>query len=230
MGAQWYISLPPVIRSTESETIHTGDRSYLSPVQVLMAPDEPSTRDDFLQYSTEITLDPNTAHTKLSLCDGNRRATLKSNDQRYPDHPDRFSVCQVLSRESLTGRHYWEVELSGGWWARVAVSYRDIQRKGFSKECLFGYNDKSWALDCNSNNCSFLFNSVQSQVSDRFTDPLRSRIGVYLDHSAGVLKFYSISGSTMSLVHRVQTRFTQPLYAGLWIYNTESTACFLKVK
>ncbi|XP_020797722.2 E3 ubiquitin/ISG15 ligase TRIM25-like [Boleophthalmus pectinirostris] len=232
----------------QADTIHTGNQSYLkevtrpvsklrdtlqltlSPVQVLLAPAEPSSRDDFLQYSTEITLDPNTAHTWMSLCDGNTRATVMSEPQSYPDHPDRFSQwCQVLSRESLTGRCYWEVEWNVGL-ARVAVSYRDIQRKEYSKECLFGNNDKSWALQCYSNNYSFWFDKVESQVSGQVSDPARPRIGVYLDHSAGVLAFYSVSGRTMSLVHRVQTRFTQPLYAGLWIYNTENTACFLKVK
>ncbi|KAJ0070565.1 hypothetical protein NL108_016152 [Boleophthalmus pectinirostris] len=245
---QVHASLSPHTQSTEAGTIHTGDQSYfeevtravsklrdtlqltLSPVQVLLAPAEPSSRDDFLQYSTEITLDPNTAHTWMSLCDGNTRATVMSEPQSYPDHPDRFSQwCQVLSRESLTGRCYWEVEWNVGL-ARVAVSYRDIQRKEYSKECLFGNNDKSWALQCYSNNYSFWFDKVESQVSGQVSDPARPRIGVYLDHSAGVLAFYSVSGRTMSLVHRVQTRFTQPLYAGLWIYNTENTACFLKVK
>uniref|UniRef100_A0A8C6TES0 E3 ubiquitin/ISG15 ligase TRIM25-like n=1 Tax=Neogobius melanostomus TaxID=47308 RepID=A0A8C6TES0_9GOBI len=36
-------------------------------------PAEPTTREDFLQYSAEITLDPNTAHTRLKLTNGNRR-------------------------------------------------------------------------------------------------------------------------------------------------------------
>ncbi|KAJ0005377.1 hypothetical protein NQD34_015271 [Periophthalmus magnuspinnatus] len=239
---QRYASLSPHTQSTEPATIHTGDRGYfeevtravsklrdtlqltLSPVQVLLAPAELSSREDFLYYSTEITLDPNTAHTRLSLSDGNRRVTRMSKDQSYPDHPDRFSDwCQVLSRESLTGRCYWEVEWSGVE-VFIAVSYREIQRKGFD-ECLFGHNDKSWALDCDKTSPSFRFNKVQSQVSG----PVGSRIGVYLDHSAGVLAFYSVSESTMSLLHRVQTRFTRPLYTGVWI-GPGATAHFPKLK
>ncbi|XP_055013359.1 tripartite motif-containing protein 16-like [Boleophthalmus pectinirostris] len=225
---QVYTSLSPHTHSTETHTIHTGDQSYfeevtravsklrdtlqltLSPVQVSLPPAAPSSRDDFLQYSTEITLDPNTVQTWLSLSDGNRRATLFRESKNYPDHPDRFSNrFQVLSRESLKGRCYWEVEWSGVC-VHIAVSYRDIQRKGYD-ECGFGYNDKSWALECNKNSYSFWFNKVQSQVSGS----VRSRIGVYLDHSAGVLAFYNISENTMSLLHRVQTRFTQSLHAGV---------------
>ncbi|XP_072301429.1 E3 ubiquitin/ISG15 ligase TRIM25-like [Eucyclogobius newberryi] len=241
---QLYASLSTDTQSTEPARIQTGPRSHfedvtravsalrdklqltLSPVQVLLSPAEPSSREDFLQYYTEITLDPNTAHTELSLSDGNRRATLMREDQSYPDHSDRFSYWrQVLSRESLRGRCYWEVEWSG-WYVSIAVSYRDIQRKGISDECRFGHNDKSWALDCHKTRPSFRFNSVQSQVSG----PVSSRIGVYLDHSAGVLAFYSVSENTMSLIHRVQTNFTHSLYAGVWIYYTGDTAHFLKLK
>ncbi|XP_068582221.1 tripartite motif-containing protein 16-like [Cebidichthys violaceus] len=51
---------------------------------------------------------------------------------------------------------------------------------------------------------------------DPNTRPRSSRVGVYLDHRAGILSFYSVS-ETMTLLHRVQTTFTQPLYAGLFL-------------
>ncbi|XP_055012861.1 tripartite motif-containing protein 16-like [Boleophthalmus pectinirostris] len=203
----------------------TNVSQALSRVDVLLSPAEPSSREDFLQYSTEITLDTNTAHTKLSLSDGDRRATFMTEHQSYPDHPDRFRVyIQVLSREGLTGRCYWEVQWSGDW-VFIAVSYKDIQRKGIGKS-LFGNNDKSWALDCGKTSYSFRFNSVESHVSR-----VSSRIGVYLDHSAGVLSFYSVSKSTMRLLHRVQTTFTQPLYAGVCLGASPGvTAYFPKLK
>uniref|UniRef100_A0A8C6SFW3 E3 ubiquitin/ISG15 ligase TRIM25-like n=1 Tax=Neogobius melanostomus TaxID=47308 RepID=A0A8C6SFW3_9GOBI len=63
---------------------------------VTLALTEPTTREDFLQYSAEITLDPNTANTRLKLTDGNRRATFMREAQRYPDHQDRFNRPCVL--------------------------------------------------------------------------------------------------------------------------------------
>ncbi|KAG8013787.1 Tripartite motif-containing protein 16 [Nibea albiflora] len=174
---------------------------------------EPKTRAGFLKYSRELTLDPNTAYTQLLLSEGNRKVTLMSQQQSYSSHPDRFTSCyQVLSKECLTGRCYWEVEWRGGR-VIVAVAYKNISRSGDSNECGFGHNDKSWALDCNQNSYTFWFNNVQTPVSG----PQSSRVGVYLDHSAGILSFYSVS-KTMTLLHRVQTKFTQPLYAGLWFY------------
>ncbi|XP_034752920.1 tripartite motif-containing protein 16-like, partial [Etheostoma cragini] len=195
-------------------------------VDVLLPQPEPKTRAGFLQYSSEITLDPNTANTYLVLSEGNRKATVMKQQQSYSSHPDRFTDWyQVLSKESLTGRCYWEVERSGGGRVSVAVTYKNISRAG-GYMCGFGLNDKSWALYCNNNSYTFWSNDVQTPVSG----PGSSRVGVYLDHSAGILSFYSVS-ETMTLLHRVQTTFTQPLYAGLrldWFTRVSAELCILK--
>ncbi|XP_044075672.1 tripartite motif-containing protein 16-like [Siniperca chuatsi] len=192
-------------------------------VDVLLSQAEPKTRAGVLRYSCEITLDPNTAHTLLLLSEGKRKATM-GEVQSYSSHPDRFTRCfQVLSRESLNGRCYWEVEWRGG--VYVAVTYKNISRAGSSTECGFGRNDKSWALYCDDNIYNFWYNNVQTPVSG----PRSSRVGVYLDHRAGILSFYSIS-ETMTLLHRVQTTFTQPLYAGLRFFYSGVTAEFCKLK
>ncbi|XP_014896401.1 tripartite motif-containing protein 16-like [Poecilia latipinna] len=190
----------------------------------------PQTRDDFLKYVRHINLDPSTAHSYLLLSDDDRRATLTKQKQSYMDHPDRFSSwIQVLSKESLTGCCYWEVEW-GGRGIEVAVSYPTISRAGNSYECAFGFNDNSWALRCDSSSYIFRNNKFETKIPG----PVSSRIGVYLDHRAGILSFYSVSG-TMTLIHRVQTRFTQPLYVGIGFfyyylyYSGGDTAAFIKL-
>ncbi|XP_053190137.1 tripartite motif-containing protein 16-like [Scomber japonicus] len=189
-------------------------------VKVLLSEPEPKTRADFLKYSCEITLDPNTAHRWLLLSEGNRKVEFMSQQQSYFCHPDRFTGrCQVLSRESLTGRCYWEVEWRGTG-VCVAVAYKNIRRVGSSNESRFGYNGKSWALDCHTNGYNFWFNNIKTAVSG----PRSSRVAVYLDHRAGILSFYSVS-KTMTLLHRVQPTFIQPLHAGFWLcYNCGDTA------
>ncbi|XP_060924585.1 tripartite motif-containing protein 16-like [Limanda limanda] len=187
-------------------------KSVVSRVDVLLPQPEPETRADFLKYSQEITLDPNTVHRRLLLSEGNRIVTLMSRTQSYSDHPDRLSYWpQVLSRESLTGRCYWEVEVEvgvRGGEVGVAVTYKNIRREGD-----FRSNDKSWSLYCGRTSYTFYHNSIMTLVSC----PVSSRVGVYLDHSAGVLSFYRVS-DTMTLLHRVQTTFTQPLYAGVGVH------------
>ncbi|KAM9322953.1 tripartite motif-containing protein 16-like [Pholidichthys leucotaenia] len=185
---------------------------------------EPKTRAEFLKYSQEITLDPNTVNRYLLLSEENRKVTATSQAQSYPPHPERFThYCQVLSKERLNGRCYWEVEWSGDR-LDVAVTCKNISRGGNGSR--FGYNDKSWVLECEQNSFTFMHNRLKTPVSD----PWSSRIGVFLDHSAGLLSFYSVS-ETMTLLHRVQTTFTQPLYAGLrlWVWDDEATAELVKV-
>ncbi|XP_063049312.1 tripartite motif-containing protein 16-like [Engraulis encrasicolus] len=183
----------------------------MSDGQALIA--EPVTREDFLQYSCHFTLDPNTASRHLHLSEGNRRVEKGDEAQPYPDHPDRFEKwChQVLCREGVSARCYWEVEWSGT--VLIAVSYKSISRKGLGDECLFGFNDQSWRLDLRSSSSSFYHNKKETKL------PLvaSSRIGVYVDHRAGTLAFYSISGDTMTLLHRVNTTFTHTLYPGFWV-------------
>ncbi|XP_033472738.2 tripartite motif-containing protein 16-like [Epinephelus lanceolatus] len=182
----------------------------VSEVDVLLPQAEPRTRAEFMRYSHQITLDPNTAHIYLSLSHSNRKASLIAVDQLYSDHPDRFvERWQVLSGEGLTGRCYWEVKWSGK--VNIAVAYKDISRTGTRDECGFGNNNKSWALKCNNGSFEFRHNNISNSISG----PQSSTIGVYLDHRAGTLSYYSVS-ETMTLLHRVQTTFTQPLYAGFW--------------
>ncbi|XP_063318414.1 tripartite motif-containing protein 16-like [Pelmatolapia mariae] len=194
-------------------------------VDVLLSQPEPKTRAGFLKYSREITLDPNTANKQLLLSEGNKKVTAREQQQSYSDQPNRFTNrWQVLSRESLTGRCYWEVEWRGRG-VYLAVAYKNISRKGGYYECGFGLNDKSWSLDCDNNSYTFRYNNIETPVSG----PRSSRVGVYLDHRAGILSFYSVS-ETMTLLHRVQTTFTQPLYAGLWFHYFGDTAELIKVK
>ncbi|XP_059367940.1 tripartite motif-containing protein 16-like [Carassius carassius] len=176
---------------------------------------DPRTRNNFLQYSNLLTLDLNTVNKHLRLCDRNREITGTLTEQPYPDHPDRFDGynLQVLCRESVRGRCYWEIEWSGMFGVDISVSYKSISRKGEVYKCVFGHNNQSWSLFCSPSKCLFVHNNKQTDlpiVSSR-------RIGVYVDHSAGTLSFYSVS-DTMRLIHSVRTTFTRPLYPGFYAF------------
>ncbi|XP_058872290.1 tripartite motif-containing protein 16-like [Acipenser ruthenus] len=192
-------------------------------VYSLQAP-EPRNRAEFLKYSCQLTLDPNTANRILCLSEGNRKVTLRGETQRYPRHPERFeSWAQVLCREGLSvTRCYWEIECSGGW-ASIGVTYKGISRKGGDRSCILGFNDKSWSLDCSGSSYTALHNKKHTAI----TAPRSPRIGVYLDFNAGTLSFYGVS-DTMTLLHRFQTTFTEPLYPGFGLYYDSSvTICQL---
>ncbi|KAI7810272.1 putative tripartite motif-containing protein 16-like, partial [Triplophysa rosa] len=172
----------------------------------------------FLQF----TLDSSTVNKHLRLSDGNRTATYTDTEQQYAGHPDRFDYwLQVLCKESVSGRCYWEVEWSGNDGVHMSVSYKSISRKGNGYECVFGCNNQSWSLLCSPYKYSLEHNS---KTTDHPVSSSSSRIGVYVDHRAGTLSFYSVS-DTMTLIHRVQTTFTQPLYPGFYVVK----GCMVKL-
>ncbi|ROL54864.1 Stonustoxin subunit beta [Anabarilius grahami] len=176
----------------------------------------------------DLTLDPNTAHTELILSDENRKITNMRTKQPYPDHPERFDeVPQVLCGESLPGRCYWEAEWSRG--AVISMTYKEISRKGWSEDCMFGYNDKSWSLDCFNTNFYVRHNTNGTYIPvDRSSS---TRVGVYVDVSAGTLSFYSVSDThTLTHLHTFNTTFTEPLYAGFRVdyYKSSVSLCDIK--
>ncbi|XP_058872395.1 tripartite motif-containing protein 16-like [Acipenser ruthenus] len=190
-------------------------------VYSLQAP-EPRNRAEFLKFYCQPTLDPNTAYTVLCLSEGNRKVTRVGEIQPYPDRPERFDTySQVLCKEGLSGtRRYWEIEWSGDG-ADIGVTYKGISRKGESCSCILGSNDKSWSLESSGSRYSAWHNEIGTEI----TAPHSSKIGVYLDFNAGTLSFYSVS-DTMTLLHRFQTTFTEPLYPGFYVcLNSTVTFC-----
>uniref|UniRef100_A0A8C2Q6G5 Si:ch211-255g12.8 n=1 Tax=Cyprinus carpio TaxID=7962 RepID=A0A8C2Q6G5_CYPCA len=149
------------------------------------------------KYACNLTLDPNTAYSHLALSEGNRKATHVKEDQPYPDHPDRFEHQeQVLCKETLSERCYWEVEWSGG--AYAAVTYKENKGKKRGNDCRFGWNDKSWSLFCTPDGYSAWHDNKKTDAN--FQSKPSNRVAVYLDRLAGTVSFYDVS-ETHTLAH-----------------------------
>ncbi|KAK0141469.1 NLR family CARD domain-containing protein 3 [Merluccius polli] len=175
-----------------------------------------------------LTLDPNTAHRRLSLSEDHRKVMEVEEDQSYPDHPERFDrKVQVLCREGLTGRCYWEVERRG--LVAIGVTYRGITRRGRGHDSALGKNNKSWRLQCNDDDYFAWYNG--SYTSIRLPPPVSTRVGVYVDRPAGSLSFYRVSpgvgGSshTLTHIHTFWTTFTQEdLLPGFMVWSGSSVS------
>ncbi|XP_030227688.1 NLR family CARD domain-containing protein 3 [Gadus morhua] len=183
------------------------------------------------KYACELRLDPNTAQRRLSLSEDNGRVTLVTENQLYPDHSERFDFWpQVLCREGLTGRCYWEVERKGR--VDIGVTYRGITRRGGGEDSRLGENNKSWRLCCNDDGCYAYYNARRSDIRLRRA----KRVGVYLDRPAGTLSFYRVSpdvegsSDTLTHLHTFQSTFTQEdLLPGLRLlsYGASVSLCRL---
>ncbi|XP_071256156.1 NLR family CARD domain-containing protein 3-like isoform X2 [Salvelinus alpinus] len=167
------------------------------------------------KYVCDLTLDPNTVNRLLCLSEENRKVTCRREKQPYPDHPERFQDWgQVLCREGLTGRCYWEVEWSGRG-AVIGVTYKGISRRGMGDDCCLGCNYKSWSLICSDNSYSACHNNNHTTID--VPSSSSHRVGVYLDWQAGTLSFYRASSDTLTHLITFTSTFTEPLYPGFGV-------------
>ncbi|XP_032367750.1 stonustoxin subunit alpha [Etheostoma spectabile] len=171
------------------------------------------------KYVCELKLDTNTVNRGLKLSDNNSTVTYVLEDQSYPDHPERFDFWpQLLCRDGLTGRCYWEVERRGE--VLISVSYRGIRRKGNSTDCVFGGNDQSWSLSCYDEGYSVWHNDKETALP---SSSVSNRVAVYVDCPAGSLSFYTVSSDSLIHLHTFNTTFTQPLYPGFRVWSAGSS-------
>ncbi|XP_061573795.1 NLR family CARD domain-containing protein 3-like isoform X2 [Cololabis saira] len=181
------------------------------------------------KHARDLTLDPNSAHELLVLSDDQRSVHQGRERQPYPDHPDRFDYWpQVLFRQGLTGRCYWELEW-GGDWAGVGAAYASIGRKGPDNDSVMGYNRESWSLHCSGHGYR-AYHDLRSTVVP--VPPARSRrLAVFLDWDAGVLSFYSVSAERfLTHLHTFMTRFSSPLFPVFRVWGKGSSLRICQVE
>lgn len=170
-------------------------------------------RRDLIWYACDLTLDPDTVNNYLTLSLGNKKATCGAL-QTYPDHPERFDTHpQVMCRQRLKGRHYWELGWSNSSFESVyvGVAYKITERKGDSSQSKLGSNTMSW---CFGQYC-FLKSTLHAYHNGRvWSDVFPSdcnRVGVFLDWPAGTLSYYRVSNK-LSHLYTFHTKFTDPVY------------------
>ncbi|XP_063063580.1 tripartite motif-containing protein 16-like [Engraulis encrasicolus] len=213
-----------LLKDKLQDVLHQGlqDMTKTGEQISIFRPSEPVTRDDFLKYSCQLTLDPSTANNQLILSERNRVVECVKVSHCYPDRPDRFNIfAQVMCSEATSTRCYWEVEWSRS--VHIAVSYKGLKRKGSDNDAILGSNTNSWALYCHPSELRFYHNNKYTHLPHAQI----SKIGVYVDHMAGTLSFYSVNANTVTLLHKVETTFTEPLYPAFWLrdYGSKIKLC-----
>ncbi|KAJ0037066.1 hypothetical protein NL108_004518 [Boleophthalmus pectinirostris] len=208
----------PVEKTSNKETLDGAELRKLS---------------DLRKYSCDVSLDPNSAHRRLRMSDHHRTVTLVKEEQKYPDHEDRFtdSYYQVLSCTGLRGRCYWEVNWSGG-----VCNSSELQKDQTKRNReWFGNNDHSWSLWIYSDGYSVLHNSNMTRLTDSCHSERggvssgeggvsSGRVGVFLDSEAGALSFYQISSDEeLFHIHTFSSSFSEPLFPGFRLVTEGSS-------
>uniref|UniRef100_A0A3Q3CKC2 B30.2/SPRY domain-containing protein n=1 Tax=Haplochromis burtoni TaxID=8153 RepID=A0A3Q3CKC2_HAPBU len=175
--------------------------------------------ENFSGYACGLSLNPNTAHCELLLSEGDKEVT-RGEKQPYPDLPERFSeVPQILCREELTGRCYWEVECKAFLQACVDVDvcYKQLEKKGNNDACRLGKNAILWCFTHHPDQ-----GSGENPLS--FCAKHNNELGVFLDWVAGTLSFYCVSSDKLSHIHSFRTKFSEPVYPAFFLHNQSESS------
>ncbi|XP_068508657.1 probable E3 ubiquitin-protein ligase TRIML1 [Syngnathus scovelli] len=100
-------------------------------------------------YSSDVCLDPDTAHPKLLISPQGDSVTYTDTWKDLPDTPLRFdTTLNVISLQSFSfGCHYWEMDVTGKTYWELGVTYPSIPRKGIAEDCWLGRGDESWCVE-----------------------------------------------------------------------------------
>nr|XP_033815994.1 tripartite motif-containing protein 16-like isoform X1 [Geotrypetes seraphini] len=170
---------------------------------------------DVQKHLVSITLDSKTAHEYLQIADGNKIVSnISPACVSYHNLPERFEAKgQVMCTERFyKGQFYWEVKFSNPK-VGIGLTYGSIIRKGVTRNCFIGKNGSSWCLVVDGKTCRAWHNGVCVVAGIMKS----SVLGVFLDYSAGLLDFYSIQKGSLTLVHRFQASFEEPVHPAFWI-------------
>ncbi|XP_059827033.1 nuclear factor 7, brain-like [Hypanus sabinus] len=133
-----------------------------------------------------VTLDVETANPWLEVSEDRKSVRLTGTWRNLPDTGKRFTywACVLGSEGFTSGRHYWEVEVTGNQSWSLGVAAESVERKGavtLSPETgcwtIGRFNDGMWVYT--------------SPVSRLPAGPIPGRVGVYLSYESGTVSFYN---------------------------------------
>ncbi|XP_072106793.1 butyrophilin subfamily 3 member A1-like [Mobula birostris] len=164
-------------------------------------------------HEVSVTLDVETASPLLEVSEDRKSVRLIGTRRDLPDTGKRFTdrACVLGSEGFTSGRHYWEVEVTGNRLWRLGVVAESVKRKRRVKQkpqtgfwIIRRVNDVMW-----------VHTSPRSRLP---AGPIPGRVGVYLSYQSGTVSFYN--AETKSHLHTFTgNKFTEKLYPFFWPWH-----------
>uniref|UniRef100_A0ABK0L8R6 E3 ubiquitin-protein ligase Midline-1 n=1 Tax=Rattus norvegicus TaxID=10116 RepID=A0ABK0L8R6_RAT len=158
-------------------------------------------------------LDPKSAHRKLKVSHDNLTVERDESSSKKSHTPERFTsqgsygVAGNVFIDS--GRHYWEVVISGSTWYAIGLAY-----KSAPKHEWIGKNSASWALCRCNNNWVVRHNSKEIPIEPA---PHPRRVGILLDYDNGSIAFYDALNSIH--LYTFDVALAQPVCPTFTVWN-----------
>uniref|UniRef100_A0A8C2AX28 Si:ch211-216p19.6 n=1 Tax=Cyprinus carpio TaxID=7962 RepID=A0A8C2AX28_CYPCA len=157
--------------------------------------------------TVNVTMDPETAHPKISLSEDDKQAGYGETRQIVPDSPWRFDTCpSILGKEGFSsGKFYFEVQVKGKTEWDLGVARESVNRKGI---ITLSPRNGLWTL--------WLRNGSEYKACDCLSVSLclkakPQKVGVYVDYEEGLVSFYDVE-SRSHIYSFTGQAFTEKLY------------------
>ncbi|XP_005948181.1 E3 ubiquitin-protein ligase TRIM21-like isoform X2 [Haplochromis burtoni] len=147
------------------------------------------------QYAVDVTLDPDTANSKLILSDDEKQVHCGDVRKKLPDNPERFSPCpNVLGKQSFSsGRFYFEVQVKGKTDWDLGVARESINRKG---KIELTPQDGFWTVWLRNGN---EYKALAGPPVPLCLQSGPEMVGVFVDYEEGLVSFYDVGAA--GLIH-----------------------------
>ncbi|XP_059814151.1 zinc-binding protein A33-like [Hypanus sabinus] len=174
------------------------------------------------QKDVSVTLDVETAYPCLEVSEDRKSVRWTGTRRNLPDTGKRFTywACVLGSEGFTSGRHYWEVEVTGirVWFLGFAAE--SVERKrGVRLSPESGF----WVIGrcCDVLHRDYDVFGLPSPESRLAAGPIPGRVGVYLSYESGTVSFYN--AETKSHLHTFTgNKFTGKLYPFFETWDVDS--------
>ncbi|XP_062903908.1 zinc-binding protein A33-like [Mobula hypostoma] len=181
-----------------------------------------------------VTLDVETAHPELEVSEDRKSVRWTGTRRNLPETGKRFTgrACVLGSEGFTSGRHYWEVEVTGNRVWCLGVAAESVTRKrGFTLSPETGF----WAIRRYYDVMNVIpspesriragialmrhvIKFLPSPVTRLPAGPIPERVGVYLSYESGRVSFYN--AETKSHLHTFTgNKFTEKLHPFFWPWD-----------
>ncbi|XP_038671635.1 zinc-binding protein A33-like [Scyliorhinus canicula] len=160
-----------------------------------------------------VTLDVETANPCLEVSEDLKSLRWTGTQRSLPNTRKRFTYWEcVLGSEGFTsGRHYWEVEVTGNRRWNLGVAAESVERKG--RVCL-SPETGFWTIG-RVDDQIYINSSPRSRLP---VGQIPGKVGVYLSYESGTVSFYNVD--TKSHLHTFTgNKFTEKLYPFFWTWD-----------
>ncbi|XP_072894592.1 zinc-binding protein A33-like [Hemitrygon akajei] len=164
-----------------------------------------------------VTLDVETASPYLEVSEDRKSVRRTGTRRNLPDAGKRFThwPCVLGSEGFTSGRHYWEVEVTGIRFWCLGIAAESVERKGLfslSPETGFWIIGRDGDVLHRDYDVSRGLPSPESRLA---AVPIPGRVGVFLSYESRRVSFYN--AETKSHLHTFTgNKFTGKLYPFFW--------------